>query len=355
MLLLQNMPQLSEYRFTADYFSAVTDYCLATWLASSDSEVPSIDSAISGFRQTMTKTGDLSARQIDQLCQRTFSVQTDFPTWLCGTTERYLGIIKPWIPVWINFTKWALQWCRHNSIDTLAFLARDALPFFVAAIVLDQGPRLYLMHVSRAQADSLAANSILRQPSVALIDSGCYGTCINSLRQQRDALVNGSDHKGLATLLYYSRNPQLFGYMNYVMARDILASPKTMNSAAEFIVYAGDLLEALPKAYQYKAKNPTMVEANDILSFTVSLAALSEISHMAEASMLLDIEKASDIYDQVRPLYCSYRISRHRTGLCSEFPFDEPTPKALPSFSALAGMNFLEIPPQSHIFGTVSG
>lgn len=355
MLLLRNMPQPSGYRSTADYVSAVTDYCLATWLTSSADKLPSIDSAILRFRQTMTEAGDLSARQIDQLCQRTFSVETDLPTWLCGTTERYVSIIKPWIPVWINFTKWALQWCRHNSIDTLAFLARDALPFFVAATVLDQRPRMYLTHISRAQGDSLAADSILRQPSVALIDSGCYGTCINSLQRRRDTLVNGTGHKRLATLLYYSRNPQLFGYMNYVMSRDILANPKTMNYAAEFIVYAGDLLEALPKAYQYQATNRTMVEASDILSFTVSLAVLSEISGMAEASMLLDIEQPSDIYDQVRPLYCNYQLSRYRSGLCSGFPFDEPTPKALPSSSALAGLNFLEIPPQSHIFGTVSG
>jgi hypothetical protein len=62
-----------------------------------------------------------------------------------------------------------------------------------------------------------------------------------------------------------------------------------------------------------------------------------------------------DAHEQIRLLYRSYQLSGHRNELRSDFLFDEPTPKSLPAPGALAGLDFLEIPPQSHIFGTASG
>lgn len=355
--LLQDLPKPAEYKLTADYSRAVVDYCLERWLDTSSAAPPSVEEASTEFRNAMVAAKDLSKRQVDQLCNRTFGTQRELGAWLCDTTERFLNIIKPWTPVWLSFTNWGLRWCRQNSIETLVFLARDALPFFIAATALEQGLHLHLAHMSRAtQPDALTVNSILRQPSVALIDSGCYGTCINDLRQRQSVLIEHSRHGGLATLLYYSRNPQLFGYINYVMCSDMLTSPEAMDRAAEFIIYAGDLLEALPKPYQYHAQDQSMVEPSDLVSFTISIAALSDISSMAKASTFLDAEeKMNNIHEQVRLLYRSYQLSRHRTELHGDFLFDEPTPKSLPAPGALAGLDFLEIPPQSHIFGTASG
>ena len=354
--LLRDLPKPAEYQFTADYSRAVVDYCLDRWLAASADRPPSVGEAGAEFRNTMIAAKDLSERQVDQLCNRTFGMQPDLPAWLCDTTERFLNIIKPWTPVWLSFTNWALRWCRQNSIETLIFLARDALPFFMAATALEPGLDLHLAHVSRTiRPDTLTANSVLKQPSVALLDSGCYGTCINDLRQRRSALIERAHSEGLATLLYYSRNPQLFGYINYVMCKDMLASPEAMSRAAEFIIYAGDLLEALPKPYQYHAQDRSVVVPSDLVSFTISIAALSEISSMAKASTFLDAEPVNEVHDQVRPLYRSYQLSRYRGELRSDFLFDEPAPKSLPAPGALAGLDFHEIPPQSHIFGTASG
>jgi hypothetical protein len=355
MNLLQDLPKPSEHRFTADYSRAVADYCMENWLALRSARPPTAGEAGVQFRRAMMAGCDLSKRQVDQICHRTFSTQPDLPAWLCDTTERFFDAVKPWTPVWLGFTRWALHWCRQTSIEDLAFLARDALPFFVAATTLEQGHRLHLTHISRTtRPDPLAVDSLLRQPAIALIDSGCYGTCINHLRQHRETLV-GNSANGLATLLYYSRNPQLFGYMNYLMCKDILDSPGTIDRATEFIIYAGDLLEALPKPYQYQAQDRTMVEPSDLLSFTISIAVLSEISSMAKAGTFLDAERMDDAHEQVRLLYRSYQLSRHHGGLRSDFLFDEPTPKSLPTPGALSGLDFLEIPPQSHIFGTASG
>jgi hypothetical protein len=354
-VLIQDLPKPAEYRFTADHSRAIADYCLENWLAARSAEPPSVAQAITDFRQTMLGN-DLSAHQVDQLCHRTFSVHDELATWLCDTTERFVSAIKPWILVWLSFTKWALHWCQENSIGTVVFLARDALPFFIAATALDQGPHLCLAHMSRtARPDWSAMDPILRQPAVALIDSGCYGTCINSLRQRRDALMEPAEHESLAALLYYSRNPQLFGYINYVMCRDILASPKMMDRAAEFIIYAGDLLEALPKPYQYHAPDRTLAEPSDLLSFTIAIAALSEVSSAAKASTFLGTEGTEDIHEQVRLLYRSYQLSCHRSALRSDYLFAEPAPKSLPAPGALGGLGFLEIPPQSYLFGTASG
>jgi hypothetical protein len=356
MTLLQDLPKPAEYQFTADYSRSVVDYCLDKWLASTSGRPPTVEEAGLEFRRTMVAARDLSERQIDQLCSRTFGMQDDLSAWLCDTAERFLSIIRPWTPVWLSFTNWVLRWCRQNSIKTLAFLARDALPFYVAAGALEQGLQLHLAHVSRSnRPDALTLNPILGQPSVALIDSGCYGTCINYLRKRRNALTGLPAHEGLATLLFYSRNPQLFGYINYVMGKDILDSPEIAHRAAEFIIYAGDLLEALPKPYQYRTQDRSLVEPSDLVSFTISIALLSDISSMARASTFLDAERLSGIHEQVRPLYRNYQLSRHGSELRSGFLFDEPTPKSLPSPDALAGLDFLEISPQSHIFGTVSG
>ena len=216
--------------------------------------------------------------------------------------------------------------------------------------------QLHLAHVSRATpADPATVHPILRQPTVALIDSGCYGTCINDLRQLRGTLTGGPGHDGLATLLYYSRNPQLFGYINYIMGKDILAAPEAMHRATDFVIYAGDLLEALPKPYQYCAQDRTLVEPSDLVSFTISIAALSEMSEMAKASAFLETARSNDVYEQVRLLYRGYELARHRLDMRSNFLFDEPTSKSLPAPGALAGLDYLEIPPQSHIFGTARG
>ena len=351
--LLRDLPKPAEYQFRADYSRAVVDYCLERWLAANSATPPSVEEAALAFRNAWISARDLSEHQVDQLCNRTFGMQRELPAWLCDTTGRFLNIIKPWTHVWLSFTNWVLRWCRQNSIETLGFLARDALPFFVAATAQEQGLQLHLVHVSRKTApDAPTVNPILLQPSVALIDSGCNGTCINDLRQRRSALIERPGHEGMATLLYYSRNPQLFGYMNYIMCQDMLVSPEAMNRAAEFVIYSGDVLETLPKPYQYHTKDRSMVEPSDLLSFTISIAALSDIRSMAKASTFLDADPMIDVRDQVRLLYRTYQLSRHRSELHSDFPFDPPVPKVPPAPGALAGLDFLEIPPQSHIFGT---
>ncbi|ONI76160.1 hypothetical protein ALI144C_36395 [Actinosynnema sp. ALI-1.44] len=354
--LLRDLPKPSEHRLAAEYTRAITDFCLERWRVASSAVAPSVEEAGAEFRSAMISAGDLSNRQVDQLCDRTFGTQNDLPAWLCDTTERFLALIRPWTPVWYGFTNWALRWCRQNSIETLVFLARDALPFFVAATAMEQGRHLHLAHVSRAiRANALTLSSVLRQPSIALIDSGCYGTCINDLRQRRQITFGDHEPDGLATLLYYSRNPQLFGYLNYAMCQDMLSSPETMDNAGEFVIYAGDLLEALPKPYQYTANDPTAVMPSDLVSFTISIAALSEISSIARASTFLEPERLTDAREQIQPLYRNYQLAAHRDELRNGLLFDGPAPKSLPVPGALSGIDFLEIAPQSHIFGTVSG
>jgi hypothetical protein len=351
--LLRDLPKPAEYQFRADYSRAVVDYCLDRWLTVNSARPPSVEEAGLAFRNAWITAKDLSEGQVDQLCNRTFGTQRELSAWLCDTTGRFLNIIKPWTHVWLGFTNWVLRWCRQNSIETLAFLARDALPFFIAATAQEQGLQLHLVHVSRrTEPEASSVNPILRQSPVALIDSGCNGTCINDLRQRRSALIEGPGHGGLATLLYYSRNPQLFGFMNYVMSQDMLVSPEAMTRAAEFVIYSGDVLETLPKPYQYHARGRSLLEPSDLLSFTISIAALSDISSMAKASTFLDADPMTDVRDHVRLLYRTYQLSRHRSELFSDFPFDPPAPKVPPAPGALAGLDFLEIPPQSHIFGT---
>src|SRR6185295_2271431 len=148
--LLRDLPKPSEYRLAAEYNRAVVDFCLERWRVGRSAEAPSVEEAGGEFRDSMTAANDLSHRQVDQMCDRTFGSRGDLPAWLCETTERFLTLIRPWTPVWHSFTSWALRWCRQNSIDNLVFLARDALPFFVAATAMEQGRHLHLAHVSRA-------------------------------------------------------------------------------------------------------------------------------------------------------------------------------------------------------------
>jgi hypothetical protein len=73
---------------------------------------------------------------------------------------------------------------------------------------------------------------------------------------------------------------------------------------------------------------------------------------MAKASTFLDADPMIDVRDQVWLMYRSYQLSRHRSELHNDFLFDPPAPRVLPAPGALIGLDFLEVPPQSHIFGT---
>jgi hypothetical protein len=79
------------------------------------------------------------------------------------------------------------------------------------------------------------------------------------------------------------------------------------------------------------------------------------MNSIATASTFLDPERMNDAHEQVRPLYRGYQLAAHRDELRNGLLFDGPAPKSLPAPGALSGLDFLEIPPQSHIFGTVSG
>src|SRR5438093_13200619 len=72
--LLRDLPKPTEYQFAAEYSRAIVDYCLETWRVASSAEPPTVEEASAEFRSATKAATDLSHRQVDQLCKRTFGV-----------------------------------------------------------------------------------------------------------------------------------------------------------------------------------------------------------------------------------------------------------------------------------------
>ena len=154
---------------------------------------------------------------------------------------------------------WTLSWCQRNNVGQVVFLGRDGLPMHAAARYLQPALgtqlSLHVADVPRALLDSpwldahLARAADFRRPAM-LVDSGCYGTSVTRVANYVSELTGQT--RDLAVAFFASRNPRIFGYLNYLMGWHYLAeaSPPHGRGPIDFVIYACDVLESLPKPYQ---------------------------------------------------------------------------------------------------------
>jgi hypothetical protein len=356
--------------FLLPHTRCVRDW-IAQWTLWTGRSVPDIATARAEFTEVMARETDLSEWQIATIARRIeddrLAGNSNVEAWIASCTSRFLASVRPWFPLWRAYASWVLQWCEANGYRTIAFLCRDALPFYAVASALtvarEDAPAMRLIHASRKTLDSPAlsehfGNVIRDESPVALLDSGCYGSLVPELLKLCDETCGSPEP---AVFFFFSRNPKIFGYMNYLMGWEVLRRPE-LNLAsgltpADFVIYAGDILEALPKAYSIEALEPDgvpVVAPQDILSFVLGGSVLAALNAFALASAAWGEENdAATVSQTAADLYATF--ASLETTASGEAPlFDSPAPKDVPAVahkeSCPAG-----IPPQDEFFGIRAG
>ncbi|WP_257450264.1 hypothetical protein [Archangium lipolyticum] len=149
--------------------------------------------------------------------------------------------------------------------------------------------------------------------------------------------------------------------MNYLMAWESLRTQALHRHAGmtrslfDFVIYAGDMLEALPKAYRVDGlgeDGEPSILPQDLLSFVLACVLLTELDAFVSASSGLPGER-DEVQRTAIQLWEIVSLAesdpRKRDGLL----FTSPTPKAIPKNTDYLRLN--GIPPQDEIFGTISG
>jgi len=183
-----------------------------------------------------------------------------------GVSREVLG------PLVVRFAECVLLHAPQGS--TVAFLARDAEPYFAAAKVLNQRPeiackKLDLRYVTlnrghleipdenlekggaqlhdsaqRALRDEYLAQEGFGNPQgVVVVDTGCWGTMIEKL--MLEAQRRGFDQLNIRQVFFmYSYNPHIFGFVNEA------AKASGYDQLVTGGVFIGDTFECLPKGEQ---------------------------------------------------------------------------------------------------------
>lgn len=321
---------------------------------------PSCVATVAGeLSASLRAEGDLTDDQIEGVLRRLCPApDAGVARWLGECCERLLLRTRPWFPLWRSFTHWLITWAAAHHYRQIIFLARDAIPFYlVARWSADSavaGLDLRLLDLPRAalaQPDVAAHLSarLCPRPPTLIVDTGCYGTVATRLADWLRE-NQGADDVGIA--FFASRNPRIFGYLNYLMARRYL-SPDAYGPAGrrpmDFVIYGCDLLESLPKPYRCHVHPHAVTRTpSDLASFVLNLRVCAELTGPAEDR----IDDCADITDQ---LYRGFREVRPGSPLESPLLLDSTAPKNPPPPDVLRRLGVSGLAPQDEVFGVTAG
>lgn len=339
---------------------------LDLWVARTGRSLPSEYAARAEYFETLPNQNDLSSDQQAEIFRRFFPKGgTGLSDVLESATAALLTAARPWFPLWHAYVDWTLQWCAHHGYAHLTFLCRDALPFYVIANELRDpvlGGRPVttgLLHTSRRLAATpnferhILRNLPADQPA-ALIDSGCYGSLIAPII---DILNRRKfSERNPAVFFYFSRNPQIFGYVNHLAAWESLSgahAPGEMASLCDFVIRAGDVVEALPKPYaveRLRDDGTPSIRLQDVVSFVLGASLISALrAHIREHH---NVGRHRDCaLRTLQTLWKTCRQEQDQAGFCTLF--SASAPKSPPSSDAYR--NLWGLPPQEGLFGISGG
>jgi hypothetical protein len=359
--LLSGCPAPAADTATADWVQKAQHW-IACWESTTGRPAPSMSDAAGQFVATMRAEGDLSEEQITQVWHAVDPGPVrGLADGIGAATERFLWRIRPWIPLWASFADWTVSWCAHRQRSHLLFLARDMLTTYLTARRLHEQAAtaldIRLAHASRADHGTLADVLGLRDGEqyrpgrIALVDSGCYGTVMSRLAGQLDIETVPEDEA--ACLFFFSRNPKIFGYLNYLLSPNILELDVAGTDVADFVIYAGDLLEALPKPYRVLRSDGVLTtELQDLLTFCLGMAVLKEVDDFVAAGPRPTVPQAQR---RALELYTTYAHAGKNRMLADSLLFHTPAPQQLPATYGFDSLDYQSFPPQNEIFGSAPG
>ncbi|MFG2525169.1 hypothetical protein [Streptomyces sp. NPDC048527] len=317
---------------------------IATWLAVTGRSLPSRGDAVEQFRHSLESIPEADARIREEMFSCIISPLDgeSVAEWVSACARRLHARVHHWYPLWVGAAWFALDWCRDNGYRDLVFVARDALPFHTAARTLQAGGDCGAVeiHVGHSFRDDegrrqlLFPTGILREPRLAVLDSGCYGSVAAEV-------LRGRSREDTAVLHFVSRNPSIFGYLNQLNAARALDPSLDSGRVRDFAVFAIDTVEALPKPYRLERLPNGSVQAVvlDLLSFVLGLSVLEEVAVLSRQPP--DFSELQAHADDLCRRYCK----GEELGL-----FDSPIPAQAPPQSDLHGIEIHPVLPQRNLF-----
>lgn len=343
------------------------------WREWCDRPCPAARVARSEFTRTLIAENDLSPRQARDMVARIVLAKSTAGTtreWLGALVQRFLHYVRPWFPIWRAYISWAMHWCISHGHQEICFLCRDTLPLYVLGrrmlltgevLSADVPPALRLLHASRKLVASPYfsihfASTFPSLRALALVDTGCYGSLMPKLINLAGPR---SSKQGLAILFFFSRNPNIFGYMNYLMAwenLDLRHSAHTSRSLFDFVIYAGDMLEAQPKAYRVErfGENGTPeARPQDLVTFVLACALLADLDKYVSTPAGRQCFHRDEAHRAAIHLWTFFQRDESDPAKRDALLFTAPAPKVVPESTDYLRLHGL--PPQDEIFGSVSG
>lgn len=357
--LFQRLPNVfsESVEHHRSYWSHRLYLWLDQWQELSGARLPrSVAEACNAFRCSLLVDTDFDAGQVARFVDRIGGdPQPGLEEWLGATMARFIDGVRPWFPVWSGFVNWLLCWCRHRDYRQVVFLARDSVPLYVLAGQLaareSTDTKLRLLHASRAsighpEFKSHFERSVLAGEPVALVDTGCYGSLLTRLVRRCRVRCPSEPP---AVFYFFSRNPHIFGYMNYLMLAGTIehGGPWLQRDSLDFVIYAGDVLEGMPKLYRLEelgtdGRPRAMIQ--DPVSFVLSSCLLEELI------LYTNLQAAASARQAVHNLYEGYAASRREKGPAPGILYDGVAPKVPPEADYAAAEELLRLPPQGEIF-----
>lgn len=343
---------------------------IALWRHLTDDDLPTPAAAIDAFCQTLRADSDLSALQIADIRQRLFAKSRTFSldSFLETTRQRFERRVRPWFPIWKAYADWTLTWSAANRYRQMIFLCRDSVPFYVLVsqrrtqlLAHERNlPSVRLLHASRrlvrrAEFDLHLRRTIRPGDRTALIDTGCYGSITPELLRK---LSGTGLHPDPAVVFFFSRNPLIFGYMNYLASWDLLGSGAEDSDASllDFVIYAGDVVEALPKPYRIGGLTPDglpAIQTPDLISFALGRWLLGALAGSESAAVTAPWEHRDAALRTSRDLSAALAREHRMSRKSPRLLFAAPAPKKPPLTHDYRGL--WQIAPQEAVFGTTAG
>jgi len=168
------------------------------------------------------------------------------------TAQAYAELARAWSPVYMGFVKYVLGWSARLGLCP-TMLARDAIPFFMIGSELVRhspwAPPVKLFDLSRPLMKNISEPSVrtyvrshLDPRRDLMVDCGVYGTFLVGLHQAGVGVP--------ATILFYTRNPFVDGYLNSCIKNSLLADqPHPAKARLDVGIQAVDTIESWPKPY----------------------------------------------------------------------------------------------------------
>ena len=348
---------------------------LDVWAILAGNSLPRASVVLDEFRRDLEAESDLTDLHVDMILRHVSSCEfgRDADQTL-PTVRRFLRSVRPWCLHWHTFIQFVLRWCESHGFETIVFLGRDALPFYyLARGIAASRPTAHLvqLYVSRSEEPTVEPlvlgidpPSLFRQ-RVAYVDSGCYGTLVHQL-----ATTGHRKHGGPlpAVFFFYSRNPHIFGYMNYLtfthfnvysngLSQNFPSTSRKPVSPMDIAVMALDTLEATPKPFVIKNGERLEIRVTSFLSFALAVHLYADLyllgqrgpresgSPSVQRTAFSALEQLWEIYRQ------SYPWKRHNDGMF----WIPPTPKWVKGESWLGNWDLGTMSPQTEVFGMHAG